>query len=67
MYKARFTKAGAVRMGVPHLAGKKFEYDNIKAAPYNTVVNNIYYNGERLGSALPFVGKDRGRDLITKP
>jgi hypothetical protein len=60
MYKAKFTKAGAKKMGDPHLAGKEFEYDRI----VGKCVGNIFVNGKRLGVNLSFAGRTPGCVLI---
>jgi hypothetical protein len=61
MYKAKFTKDGARRMGLPELFGHEFEYESI--SPHGPVVLEMYYKGRRIGSVLSYTTGV----LITRP
>lgn len=64
MNKAKLTKAGAVRYGVPHLTGETVEYDSVHAS--GIAVENVYHDGRKIGGMMGFTGDDRSLDLITE-
>jgi hypothetical protein len=60
--KGKLTKAGAERLGCPHLAGKVVTFEARDTGGYR-VVEGISYDGEYLGSGLAYVGGDAGIEI----
>jgi hypothetical protein len=63
--KARLTKAGTHRLGVPNLEGAIVEYDELQP-PFYTCARWVYYRGERIGGTVQVIGPDRALEPLEK-
>ena len=66
MYKAKLTKAGARRIGMPELEGKTVAYDKFSqpSPPCGKTVERVFYKGEKIASNLAYAGNAPGLEII---
>lgn len=65
MYRARLTRQGAERYGIPERTNSNVYYESIH--PAGKSVQGVELDGKSKSWLLGFVGEDRSVELITWP